>query len=39
MKDLNRQLKAEKYEPNEVEIIALMIVISVWVYMIIGAMA
>jgi len=37
--DLNRKPSPRKYEPNGVEIAALVIVISIWAAMIIGAMA
>ena len=38
MKDLSRPQKTKKYEPNGVELIALALTISVWVYIIVGAM-
>ena len=38
MIDLNRPVKPEKHDPNDVEIIALILTICVWVWMIIGSM-
>ena len=38
MIDLNRPKTEKKHEPDGVELAALVIVIAVWVYMIIGAM-
>ncbi len=38
MIDMNRKPKKQDYEPNEVEIIALILTVGVWLWILIGSM-